>query len=208
LKQKIATCEKALKEGRKVMTPDQRADAVKSAQSDQQSAEEEAKSHADAARDAAAAAAKSEADAKAASALAAKPPGDVAADDRNDYITGKKKEAEDALAAAKDSRDKEAEEKKALAEAKAKSSAAAARAKDPETPTTDDEKADAKKNAEDMLASAKSDLQTSMDSDKLLHDSATQMDKDIAQRRAMPAAKNAVVLAPHVKEFDDIWGQK
>jgi len=34
------------------------------------------------------------------------------------------------------------------------------------------------------------------------------MDKEMAQRRAMPAAKNAAVLKPHIKEFDDTWGQK
>jgi membrane protein involved in colicin uptake len=208
LKQKMATCEKALKEGRRVMTPDERSDGVKAAQADQQSADEEAKGHADAAKEAADAAAKSEADAKAASALAARPPADVSADDRNDYIAGKKKEAEDALAAAKDSRGKQAEETKALAEAKAKSTAAAARAKDPEIPNTDDDKAEAKKNAQDMLASAKADLQTAIESDRLLHLAGAQMEKDMAQRRASPAARNAVVLKPHLKEFDEMLGRK
>ena len=113
LQQKIATCEKALKEGRRVMTPDERTEAVKSAQADQQSANDDAKGHADAAKDAADACSKSEAAAKQATVLAAWPPADVSADDLDSYIAGKKQEATDALASAKESRDKEAEEKQA-----------------------------------------------------------------------------------------------
>ena len=55
---------------------------------------------------------------------------------------------------------------------------------------------------------AKSELQASLDSDKLLREAAAKMDKDLAQQHATPAAKNALVVKPHVKEFDDILGMK
>ena len=204
LKQKIATYEKALKDGRRVMAADERAEAVKAAEADRQSAEEEAKGHADTAKEAAAAAAKAEAEAKSALALAAKPPADVSADDRENYAVGKKKDAEDSAAEAKEQREKEAEEKKSLAECKAKAAAAVARAKDPEVPLTDEEKAQAKQEAQDALERAKSDLQSDTDAQKVLSGAAEKLRKDLTDRRAAPAAKNAAVFKPHAKEFDDV----
>ena len=96
MKQKLATYETAAKAGRRVMTPEERADAAKNAKSDQQSAEEEAKGHQDAAKEAADAAAKAEAEAKAAEDAMKSPPKELTGDDRQAFVEEKKNAADGA----------------------------------------------------------------------------------------------------------------
>ena len=205
IKQKQATYEAATKAGRRVMTAEERAEATKSAKSDQQTAEEEAKGHQDAAKEAADAAARAEAEAKAAESAMKSPPKELTGDDRQAFIEEQKNTAEGARANAKVAREKEAEERKLQAESKAKAAAAAARAKDPDLPATDDERAEVKKQNEEMLASLRSDLQTAGEADKQLKDAAEQVRKQAAETKGTPAAKNAAVLKPHAKLYDDAW---
>lgn len=204
LKQKVATYEQAAKSGRRVMTAEERNDAIKSAKEDQKAADEEAKSQADAVKEATEAATKSDAEAKAADDAAKNPPKDLAGDDRQAFIEEKKQAAESARTAAKEAREKLAEENKALAEAKAKSTAAAAKAANPDVPVTPEEKADVKKQTDEALAAAKAELQTAIDAEKLLKESADQVRKQFADMQNQPGAKNAKVVQPHVKEFDEM----
>jgi hypothetical protein len=136
LRQKLATYQKAQKDGRRVMTKEQRDSAIGSATEEQKPAIDEAKQHADEAKQAHDDATKAENDAKAADAAAKNPPADVSADDRPGFIEQKKTDAQAARDAAKEARDKEAEAKKAEAESRAKADAAGKRIKDPDAPTT------------------------------------------------------------------------
>ena len=126
--------------GWRVLSDDERAAAIKSAQQDQQTALAEVKRSANAAAAAESEAAQHEADAKSADAQAANPPPDVSADDRAEYIQNKKAEAEAARASATEARVDESDSKKSQADAQALADAAAHREAHPEIPFTDDEK--------------------------------------------------------------------
>jgi len=204
LQKKVAAYEQAQKSGRKVMTADERNDVIKSAKEDQKAADEETKSHADAAKEATDAATKADAEAKAADTAAKNPPKELTGDDRQSFIDEKKQAAESARTTAKEAREKLVEENKAIAEAKAKSAAAASKAANPDLPVTADEKAEVKKQTDEGLAAAKADLQTAMDADKLLKETIETTRKQFAEMQNQPGAKNAKIVQPHAKEFDDV----
>ena len=210
LRQKLATYQNAQKEGRRVTTKEQRDGAISSATEDQKSALEEAKQHADEAKQAHEDATKAENDAKAADAAAKNPPADVSADDRPGFSEQKKSDAQAARDAAKDAREKEAEAKKAETESRAKADAAGKRIKNPDVPTTDDEKADVKKQNDEMIASVTGDIDTTAQALKILDESGGAMVKQFQENKTKNRIpqQNVDLLKKHQKEFQDAWGIK
>ena len=87
---RLATYQKAEQDGVRVMTPDDRAEAIKSAKDDQQSALDEAKQRGDDATAAQAEAKQHEAEAKTADDLASNPPSDVSTTDSMLNLSEKK----------------------------------------------------------------------------------------------------------------------
>lgn len=207
LKQRLSAYEKAQAEGRRVMSKDEREQAIQSAKAEQQSALDESRQHTDDLKQAGEEASKAEADAKAADALAKNPPSDVSADDRPGYIDQKKTEAQQARDAAKDAREKEAEAKKLLEESNAKAAAAGKRAANPDAPTTDDEKADVKKANEEEIASLKTDIADSEKGLKLLDESGQTFAKSMQDQRGKDGTpqQNVDLVRKHKSEFEAIW---
>ncbi len=205
-RQKLAQFEKARKAGTRVMTREQHDDAVKSAKDMQDSAREEVKQRGEEAKNASDEAAKFEADAKAADALAKNPPADVDKDAREDFIKGKKDEAESLRNSAKESRDKEKEARKAESESKSKVAAATKAMANPELPVTDDEKAQVNKDNEEGFANAKSEIETLMQASQLLADSDGQWKKQQAEAHKNIKEENLVLVKKHLKEVQDAWG--
>jgi hypothetical protein len=101
--------------------------------------------------------AEAEKEAKAADALAAKPPADVPADERADYVKEKRDEAKAAREQAKEYREQLAEAQKAVAAARANAATAAARVKDPEVVPPADAK-DVQDRNQSHVDSAKGEL--------------------------------------------------
>jgi hypothetical protein len=221
-KQKLAAYEKALKDGRRVLTPEERESIIKSAKDDQQSAldearqhADEAKQHADEAKTAGDEAAKSDAEAKAAEVAGKNPPKDLSDDDKAAFVDEKKNAAETAKNNAKEARDKqaeaktaEAEAKKTEAESKAKATAAAARAKDPDVPITAEEKAQARQQNEEGIKSQKEEIATSEQAIQILKESAEANRKSLQDSQAKTPPQNVALLKKHQKEFEDAWGIK
>jgi hypothetical protein len=155
---RLATYQKAEQDGVRVMTPDDRAEAIKSAKDDQQSALDEAKQRGDDATAAQAEAKQHEAEAKTADDLASNPPSDVSVDDRPAYIDNKKNEAQSARETAKDARSRADNAAKEQADAEARAKAAAQKLAHPEVPITDDDKASVKAEDDAAIATAQSDI--------------------------------------------------
>ena len=205
---KLAEYEKATKDGKRVMTKDDRESAIKSAKDDQQAALDEAKQHADEAKAAKEDADKADAEAKQNDALAKNPPSDVSADDRPGYIEDKKNAAQSARDAAKEARDKQAEALKAQKEAQAKADAAAARVKDPEIPTTPEDKAQVKQQNEEMIKQLKEEIDNSQQAIKLLTDSQQNGLKDLEGGVAKIPSQNLTLMRKHRTEWEDAMGMK
>ncbi|MGD0461097.1 MAG: hypothetical protein ABSB74_01285 [Tepidisphaeraceae bacterium] len=200
---RLAACQKAQKEGVRVMTAGDRDEAVKSAKADQQSALDEAKQRGDDAAAAEAEAKQHDADAKAADELASHPPSDVSADDRPAYIDNKKTEAQTAREAAKDARSREEDAKKAQADAAARASAAAQKAAHPEAPVTDDEKASVKADNDAAVAAAQGDIAECQQRSvqlaatlQQLKDSARQMSQDVPE-------ENMAIMRKYAERYHD-----
>jgi len=154
-KQKIARYEQAQKDGKRILTKEERDSAVQSASGDRDSIAQEVKDRENDLKSAKEEVATHEKEAKDADDLAKNPPADVSADDRQGYIDGKKGEAQAARDAAKESRSKVADAQKALDEAKARLAVAEGKLKNPEVPVTDDEKAQVKQANEQAIDDAK-----------------------------------------------------
>jgi hypothetical protein len=205
---KLADYEKAAKDGKRVMTRDDREAAMKSAKDDQQSALDEAKQHADEAKAAKEDAEKADAEAKQNDTLAKNPPSDVSADDRPGYIEDKKNAAQSARDAAKEAREKQAEALKAQKEAQAKAAAAAARVKDPEIPTSADDKAQVKQQNDEMIKQLKEEIDNSQQAIKLLSDSQQNGLKELEANVSKIPAQNLALLKKHRAEWEDAMGMK
>lgn len=207
-KKKLADLEASQKSGRKILTPDERNSIIESAKSDEQSAADEAKSHADEAKQAADDATKADNDATEALKLAKNPPADISADDKQQYIKDRQSDADNAKQAAKDARDRETEAKKAQKESESKIAAAKAKQKDPDLPTTDDEKADVKKQTEEAIASTKSEIDQTNASIETLKQASEQA-KKMADEAAKSAPKDNVdLLRKHRTEFEAIFANR
>jgi len=99
-RQRLAAYQSAAKDGRRVMSTEDRAAAVKSAKDDQQSALDEQKQREGEAKAATDEAIQHDAEAKVADAAAANPPAEMSADDRPAYIDAKTTAAQSARDAA------------------------------------------------------------------------------------------------------------
>lgn len=209
-KAKLAAYEKARAAGRRVMTKEERQSAIDAAKSDQQSAQDEARQHEDEMKQFTADAAKADDDATAADALAKHPPSDVSADDRPAYIEGKKADAQTARDAAKDAREKLDEAKKACDESLAKAAAAKNKMADPDLPTTDDEKAEVKKQNEETIASLKTEIMQGEQGMKQMDEAMAEFAKNMqAQRAKNPVPpQNVDVFKKHQAEWEAAWGMK
>ncbi|HEY2589374.1 MAG TPA: hypothetical protein VGI81_26750 [Tepidisphaeraceae bacterium] len=209
-KTKLATYEKAQAQGRRVMTKEERQSAIDSAKSDQQSVQDEAKQHDDEIKQFTADAAKADDDAKAADALAKNPPSDVSADDRAGYIEGKKADAQAARDASKDAREKLDEAKKARDESLAKVAAAKKKVADPDLPTTDDEKADVKKQNEETIASLKTEIVQGEQGMKQMDEAMAEFARNMQEQRAKNpvAQQNIDLFKKHQAEWEAAWGIK
>jgi hypothetical protein len=206
MKKRIADYEKASKEGKRVLTKEQREELVKGSKEAQDSANEEARQHAQEAKEAADEAAKIEGEAKAADALAKNPPPDVDKDSRDDYVKGKKEEAESLRANAKESRDREKEAKKAEAESKAKAAAAGRQIANPEVPVTDEEKEQTKAQNAKGLADARSELEQLAQVSTLLADAEVQYKKQRDEMHKSVKEENLTLVKKHLKELKEAWG--
>jgi hypothetical protein len=207
LKQKLAAYEAAQKNGRRVMSKDDRDQAIASAKSDQQSALDEAKQRADEAAQAHQEAGKADDDAKAADNAAKNPPSDVSADDRPGFIEQKKTEAQQFRDAAREARDKETEAKKAEAESRSKAATAASRVANPDLAVTDDEKAEIKKQNNDQIAALKGEIADTEQGLKMLDESRDSMAKALQPTDPAPP-KNVELVKRHRAEFEQSWGMK
>jgi len=207
-KKELSEHQAALKDGRTVMTKEERDNAVGEAKEAQKSAEEEAKQHAEEAKSAAEDAAKADAEAKAADAAAKSPPADVTGDDRASFIQEKQNAAQSARDHAKEAREKEAEARKAEAESRAKLVAAKLKAERPDVPTTEDEKADAKRQNEEAIQSARERIKAAEEQKKQAAEAAAQFRKEGDVRTKRVPAENVALLKKHQKEFTDVLGIK
>jgi hypothetical protein len=209
-KAKLAAYEKAQAEGRRVMAKEERQSAIDSAKGDQQSAQDEVKQHDDEIKQFTDDANKADADAKAADALAKNPPSDVSADDRPGYIEGKKADAQTARDAAKDARDKLEEAKKARDDSLAKVAASKRRMADPDLPTTDDEKAEVKKQNEETIASLKTEILQGQQGMAQMDASMAEFAKNLQEQRAKNPIppQNVDLFKKHQVEWEGAWGMK
>ncbi|HEX4796919.1 MAG TPA: hypothetical protein VH370_24220 [Humisphaera sp.] len=206
--QSLAQYEKAAKDGRRVMSKDEREAAIKSAKDDQQSALDEAKQHADEAKAAKEEADKADAEAKQNDTLAKNPPSDVSADDRPGYIEEKKTAAEAARTAAKEARDKQAEALKAEKEARTKADGFASRIKDPELPLTDEEKAQAKQQNQDMIKQLKDEIDATQQAMKFAQGSQQDGFKQLDDMVAKVPPANLTLMNKHRAEWETALGVK
>lgn len=210
LKAKLTEYQKAQAAGRRVMSKDERQSAIDSAKGDQQSALDEVKQHDDEIKQYTTDAAKGDADAKAADELAKNPPPDVSADDRQGYIDGKKADAQTARDTAKEAREKSQESQKARDESLAKAEVAKKKMANPDLPTTDDEKAQMKKENEDMIASLTSELAAAQQNLVQMDQAMAQFTKGMQDQQAKNPVppQNVELFKKHQAEFNSAWGIK
>ncbi|HEX8916749.1 MAG TPA: hypothetical protein VF796_30645 [Humisphaera sp.] len=207
LRTRVTALEAGVKSGRRVMTDDEKKAAVESAKSEMDSANDAAKGKDEEAKSAATEAAKYEATAKAAEALAAKPPAETPADEKEAFVAAKKQEATDALAAAKEQRAAQAAAAAEAAAARAKAAGFAARMRDPEATPADELDAVRKENAE-KLAAAQEQLKQGAETEGLLKQAATDMEKNAGEMAAKVNAQTLGFVRKHAAEFDAVWQQK
>lgn len=209
-KARLAAYEKAQSEGRRVMTKEERQQAIDAAKSDQQSAQDEAKQHEDEIKQFTEDANKADADAKAADALVKNPPSDVSADDRAGYIEGKKADAQTARDAAKEAREKMDEAKKAQDESLAKAAGSKKRISDPDLPATDDEKAEVKKQNEETIASLKAEIQQAQQGMAQMDAAMAEFSKNLQDQKAKNPIppQNVDAFKKHQAEWEAAWGMK
>ena len=202
---RLATYQAAAKDGRRVMTSEERDAAIKSAQSDQKAALEEVKLREEEAKTAETEAQHHDADAKAADDLAANPPADVSADDRPSYIESKKNEAQAARDAAKDARGRQADAEKAKADALAKAQAAANVAAHPDLPVTDDDKASVKAANDAAIAQAQSDIVQCQQSKEQLALVEAQLKKNLDEMLKQSPTQNVALMRKHLDDYKKMF---
>jgi hypothetical protein len=204
-KAKVTTYEQAQKDGKRVLTKEQRDSAVQSATSDRDSITQEVKDRDNDLKSAKDEVAQHQKEADDADKLAKNPPGDVSADDRQGYIDGKKGEAQQARDAAKDSQSKVTDAQKALDEAKGRLTTADGKVKNPETPVTDDEKAQVKDENQKAIDEAK----TTIDGDEqgiaalkeTLSGGSPMLTQLMQDPKDKPDPDNLALVRKHIKEY-------
>jgi hypothetical protein len=157
--EKLATYQKAEKEGTRVLTKEQRDAATQSAGGDVDSAKQTVADAAANVKQIGDEVSGHDKDVADDEALAKNPPGDVSADDRSAYIDGKKNDAQTARDAASDARTRLKEAQKSLDDAKGALGAAQGKVDHPEAAVTDDEKAQVKQEDDQAIADAKGTIE-------------------------------------------------
>jgi len=199
----LAIYQEAKNNGWRILSDDDRAAAVKSAQQDQQAALAEVKRCSDDAATTESDAAQHDADAQSAEDQAANPPADVSADDRAEYIQNKKNEAHAARASAAEARNAEADSKKSEAEAQAQADAAAQRAEHPEIPVTQDDKDAAKADIDSAIARIESELGAlNTEKQKILNEEANLEKTAKAMTKGVPA-ENIALLRKYGDQYQE-----
>jgi len=204
-KAKLASYEQAQKDGKRVLTKDQRDSAVQSATSDRDSIASEVKDRENDLKSAKDEVTQHEKEATDADNLAKNPPADVSADDRQGYIDGKKTEAQTARDAAKESQTKVTDAQKAVDEAKARLATAEGKTKNPEVPVTDDEKTQVKDENQKAIDEAKATIDADDQGIAALKETLTGGSPMLAQIMQDPKEKpdpdNLAIVRKHIREY-------
>jgi colicin import membrane protein len=204
---RMAIYESAQKDGRRVMTSQDRDDAIKAALAERQEALDEIKQHDDDAKADEAEAKQHDDEAAAANDLADNPPADVSADDRADYVQNEKNAAQAAEDAAKEARDREADAQKASADAAARADAAGKRATDPELPETDDDKASISAENDAAIQQAQSEINRCQEANGQLATVATSLKQSMDQLNAKVPARNMDLMRKYRGQYEAIFRQ-
>jgi hypothetical protein len=202
---RLAEYQSAEKDGRRVMSSQDRDDAIKAALAERQEAMGEIQQHTDDAKAADADAKQHDDDARAANELADNPPADVSEDDRADYVTNKRAEAQAAEDAAADARSREADAGKALADTQARIDAAAKRAADPELPQTDDDKAAIKAENDAAIIAAQADINQCQQAGQQLASVAASLKQSMDQMNAKIPAQNVQLMRKYRAQYEAIF---
>jgi hypothetical protein len=202
---RLAAYTAAQQAGRRVLSADDRQAAIKLARGEQQTALEEAKKHGDDADTAEADAKQHDDIAQRDDDLASNPPADVSDNDRPDYITTKKNEAQVEREVAKDVRSREAEAKKAQADALAVAKAAGQRADDPETPVTDEQRAAAKADNDAGIAQARHDIDGCNQAKEALAKAMVEIDKSATDLNQDAPPENVDLIRKYSDQYKQIF---
>jgi len=202
---RLAAYTAAQQAGRRVLSGDDRESAIKLARGQQQTALDEAKKHGDDADTAEADAKEHDAIAQRDEDLAGNPPPDVSDNDRADYITTKKNEAQVEREVAKDVRNREAEAKKAQADASAVAKAAGERADDPEIPVTDEQRAAAKADNDAGIAQARHDIDGCNQAKEALAKAMVEIDKSATDLNQDAPPQNVELIRKYSDQYKQIF---
>ena len=200
-KLKIATYEKAQKDGKRIQTKEQRDGAVQSATTDRDSIAQEVKDRQTDLKAANDEVAQHEKEAADAEALVKNPPAEVSADDRPGYIDGKKGEAQTARDASKESKNKVTDAQKAVDDAKGRLAVAEGKLKNPETPVTDDEKAQVKQENQQAIDEAKKVADDDDQTIASLKDTLSGGPPKFDQGNDKLDPDNMALMKKHIKEY-------
>lgn len=195
------------KNGWRLLAPDERDAAVKTATQEQQAALQEVKSRADDAAAAEADAAQHDADAKSADELAANPPADISPEGRSEYIQNKKNEAEAARVSAREARVQASDSRKSQAEAQALADAAAQRAAHPEIPVTDDQKSQAKSDNDAAVALHTNELKELNQAAQKIAAERTLLAQTAAQITKGVPPENIAMMRKYAQQYLDQYSQ-
>jgi F0F1-type ATP synthase membrane subunit b/b' len=207
-KAKLAATEAAAKSGTKVLDTEARKEIVDRANEDRKSAEEslaeimkEIAAHKDEI-------ARKEKEAQVAENLSKVPPADVAADERADYIEGKKSEAASLRDEAKDLKDQLSDKEKTRAEYATAAAAAKKRAENPDAPASDEEKAALKTEQEATIQNLKEQIKSSEDGLALMVENRQTMGKQFAEMGKDVPKQNIELLKKRYDDFCNAMGIK
>jgi hypothetical protein len=198
---RLAKYQQAQKDGVRVMSADDRDEAIKSAKEDQQSALDEAKQHGDDAVSAEAEAKQQTKDAGTAQYLAGNPPADISADDRPAYMDNKTNEAQTARDAAKDALSRKEDAVKAQDDALFRAQVAAHKAAHPEIPANADEKASVKADNDTGVAVAQGDIAECQQQSVQLTAGSQQLKNSAQQMRKNIPEENIVIMRKYADRY-------
>jgi hypothetical protein len=204
-KSSLAQYEQAQKDGKRVMTKDQRDTELQSATADRDTAAEEVKSHEGEVKQIKEEIAGHDKDAADADALAKTPPADIAADDRQTYIDQKKTDSQTARDASKEATDRLKDAQKNLDDSKAKVTALNGQIDHPEIPVSDDDKAQVKQQNDQAIADAKSKIDSDEQGIGALKEALAGGPPMLATLLQDPKEKpdpdNLALVKKHIKEY-------
>ena len=206
-KAKQSLYDQCQKDGKRVMTKEQRDAAIASATGDRDGIAGEVKTDQEAIKPISDEIALHQKDAADAEALAKNPPADVSADDRTGYIDGKKNDAQTAKDAAKEAGERLKEAQKNLEDAKARLAAANAKLEHPEVPATEDEKAAVKVENEQAISDARTAVTDAQQAVSLLKETlAAGPLNPNTNDKEKPDPDNLALVQKHIKEYLDAIG--